>query len=130
MDKVGRPPAFKNAEELQDKINEYIQSPPTRSVKLKDGTEFDVSDITISGLCWTLGFESRQSFYDYEKKPEFTYTIKRARLYIESQYESCLKSNSCTGSIFALKSMGWDDGSGQDKPLSSYTIEIVNPNAD
>lgn len=130
MDKVGRPPAFKNAEELQDKINEYIQNPPTKSIKLKDGTEFDVSDITISGLCWTLGFESRQSFYDYEKKPEFTYTIKRARLYIESQYESCLKSNSCTGSIFALKSMGWDDGSGQDKPLSSYTIEIVNPNAD
>lgn len=56
-----------------------------------------------------LGFESRQSFYDYENKPEFSYIIKTARLYVEAGYEDGLRENNCTGSIFALKNMGWKD---------------------
>jgi len=64
---------------------------------------------TITGLAYHLGFESRQSFYDYEEKTEFTYTIKRARLRIEMIYEERLQEQTCTGSIFALKNMGWKD---------------------
>jgi len=108
MAKVGRPPLFKNAKDLQKAIDAYIKKPPTRKIQTKD-ISYDVPIVTISRLCYELGFESRQSFYDYEEKPEFTYTIKRARLYIESEYEGNLSSPGCTGSIFALKNMGWDD---------------------
>lgn len=65
--------------------------------------------ITITGLCYSLGFESKQSFYDYEKDPKFSYTIKRLRLRIESVYESLLQGPSPTGPIFALKQWDWRD---------------------
>lgn len=108
---TGSKPLFETPEEMQRAIDEYVSNPP-ESKKVIDGTLLSVPDKpTISGLCYFLGFESRQSFYDYEQKGAFAYTIKRARLFIESTYEQNLHSNGCTGSIFALKSMGWDDGS-------------------
>jgi len=94
----GRPPAFESPEVMESIIQDYFQS--LKELKVPP---------TITGLCYFLGFESRQSFYDYEKKPEFTYTIKRARLRIESTYESNLHGNSNAGSIFALKNFGWTD---------------------
>jgi hypothetical protein len=64
---------------------------------------------TITGLSLYLGFESRQSFHDYKERPEFSYAIKRARLRIENEYEKMLYRQSPTGSIFALKNLGWVD---------------------
>lgn len=65
---------------------------------------------TITRLALALGFESRQSFYDYEKREEFSYIIKRARLEVEAGYEDGLREGgSPVGSIFALKNMGWRD---------------------
>ena len=64
---------------------------------------------TITGLAYHLGFESRQSFYDYEKNQDHSYTIKRARLAIEASYEGCLRGNNVAGPIFALKNLGWKD---------------------
>ena len=104
----GRPPNFKTVKELQDKINQYIENPPVKA-SVVGGEIVDVPTITITGLCWFLGFESRQSFYDYGKTKRFSYTIKRARLFIESEYEAALKGSNCTGPIFALKKMGWSD---------------------
>ena len=101
---------YETPEDLQKAIDEYVSNPPTRK-SVVNGKVIDVPSITISGLCYYLGFESRQSFYDYEKRDGFSYTIKRARLFIENYYESNLIHAACTGSIFALKSMGWDDGS-------------------
>jgi len=66
---------------------------------------------TITGLVLYLGFESRQSFYDYEEKKEFSYTIKRARTLIEKEYEEMLQTGNTVGAIFALKNMGWKDKS-------------------
>ena len=91
----GRPSLFKTPEELQSKIDEYFDD---ESIKP-----------TISGLAYHLGFESRQSCYDYEKKDKYSYTIERARLRIESIYEGRLADNQAGGSIFALKNMGWKD---------------------
>lgn len=108
MATAGQPPIYKTSEELQKAIDNYIQNPPTRTIKTKD-VEYDAPIVTISRLCYELGFASRQSFYDYEEREEFSYTIKRARLFIESEYEANLTSHACTGSIFALKNMGWDD---------------------
>lgn len=69
---------------------------------------------TITRMALALGFESRQSFYDYENKDEFSYIIKTARLHVEAGYEDSLRENNCTGSIFALKNMGWKDKTEQE----------------
>lgn len=86
---------YNNAEELQEAISQFFQE--------------NNKHITISGLAYYLGFESRQSFYDYEKNAKFSYTIKRARLFIENEYEKLLASGNVTGAIFALKNFGWSD---------------------
>lgn len=95
---AGRPPIFKSADELQKGVDEYLESTPSEKY-------------TITGLALSLGFESRQSFYDYEEKAEYSYIIKRARLFVECSYEHKLSGNNSTGSIFALKNMGWKDKS-------------------
>ena len=95
---MARPRHYDTAEEIQEAIDKYF------SVCL-----IDEKPPTITGLAYDLGFESRQSFYKYETEGEFSYTIKRARLRIESQYEQNLSGTAATGSIFALKNFGWKD---------------------
>lgn len=93
---TGRPRKFDNPEQLERLIEEYYLS----------------TDVpTITGLCLYLGFESRQSFYDYEKNEGFSYIIKRARLQMEHEYEKQLfrTEGQVTGPIFALKNFGWKD---------------------
>lgn len=105
----GRPPIFESPEAMQKMILGYLES--CNPIEEKDGEETITfkSPITITGLCLYLGFESRQSFYDYEKNEDFSYIIKRARLVIENAYEEGLFYKSPTGPIFALKNMGWHD---------------------
>ena len=114
--KVGRPPKYNNTEELQEQISAFFLS--------------DEKPVTISGLAYFLGFESRQSFYDYEKDSEFSYTIKRARLFIENEYEKLLQSGNVTGAIFALKNFGWTDKQEIDHTtngdkITGFTIEVL-----
>jgi len=106
---------FQTPELLQEAIDKYIKSPPTKTITTDSGT-YERPYLTISGLAYQLGFESRQSFYDYENRVGFSYTIKRARLFIEDYYESNLTNQSCTGSIFALKNMGWKSEAQDDDP--------------
>jgi len=98
---MGRPATFETDEQLSAKVEEYFES-------------LSGMPATITGLALFLGFESRQSFYDYEEREDFSYTIKRARLMIENEYEKKLSGNNCTGSIFALKNLGWKDKTEQD----------------
>lgn len=137
----GRPPLFSNELELRTAIEgyfEYIKGETGErmvQVKNKDGGvdyEKEIYTIrfpeppTITGLAYHLGFSSRQSFYDYEKDGEFSYTIKRSRLKIENEYEKALHHNSPTGAIFALKNFGWSDKQEIDqKTEHSGGIEIT-----
>lgn len=115
MVKRGKPAFYKNKTDLQNKIDEYFQNCPDKRILSnfdKNSGEFVTMELatpTITGLAYYLGFENRQSFYDYENKPEFSYTIKRARLRIENEYEKQLYCDKCTGAIFALKNLGWKD---------------------
>ena len=114
---VGRPARFGNDAELVEQIDDYFDFGANNKKP------------TISGLCYYLGFESRQSFYDYEKIDEFSYTIKRARLRIETLYEENLQGPSCTGSIFALKNFGWVDTQSLDhtsngKEMKGFTLNV------
>lgn len=117
---VGRPPLFKSEQDLQNKVEEYfffiegeyevvdfidlLGQPDKKRVYSKPA-----QTPSITGLALYLGFESRQSIYDYEKNGEFSYTIKRSRLMIEAAYEQALLSKFSTGAIFALKNFGWSD---------------------
>jgi len=119
---IGRPPKYSTSEDLQDAVDDYFVNGVTmRKVIIgkKDNKQIiELPVPTITGLCYYLGFESRQSFYDYKKKPLFTYTIKRARLFIEKEYEEQLSVGNTTGAIFALKNMGW-----MDKPVEEPTAD-------
>jgi len=122
---------------LQKKIDQYyIDGVKIREVIVGKGAIQQLVKIsvpTITGLCYYLGFQSRQAFYDYEKKEKFTYTIKKARLFIEQTYEEQLTIGNTTGAIFALKNMGWSDNPKvQDAPANwtqTTTIFGMVPNA-
>lgn len=90
----GRPPAYDDPVIFADRVDQYFKYCKTNSEK-----------VTITGLALYLGFESRQSFYDYAGKVDFMYITKRAQLAVENSYET----NGQTIDIFALKNMGWKD---------------------
>lgn len=111
----GRPRLFDDPAKLEAAITDYFEPTvdlyaETKAGLVKTGERKEIrSNPTITGLAYHLGFESRQSFYDYEEIEEFSYIIKRARLRVEMGYEESLKGNNVAGSIFALKNMGWKD---------------------
>ena len=95
---VGRPPIYKTADEMQNAFDLYVKNCLVKEERP-----------TITGACYELGFESRQSFYKYEEQEEFSYTVKRIRLFIENIYEQRIENGA--GPIFALKNFGWTDKS-------------------
>ncbi len=110
---AGRPPMYKTPEEMQEVIDKYFneRQPVQIGVDMKGVPIFRMNPPTVTGLALRLGFSSRQSFYDYEQKKEFTYTIKRARLYCENYIEEGLYRGDIPPSagIFSLKNFGWSD---------------------
>lgn len=100
---AGRPALYNTASDMQIEAEKYFAECESKTKRP-----------TITGLCYSLGFESRQSFYDYEENGEFSYIIKRLRLKVESGYEEALSGNNCAGAIFALKNMGWRDKTEQE----------------
>lgn len=106
----GRPPKFKTPEELEEMIDQYFEECPDKVKKYSsEGSAFEIECPTLTGLAIYLGFCSRQSMYDYEKREHFSYAIKRARVFVERVYENLLQAGQPTGAIFALKNMGWRD---------------------
>lgn len=102
----GRPPYYKTVEELDKKIEEYFESLFEDD---GEGGEEQKNPATITGLAFFLGFADKCSIYDYENKPEFSHSIKRARLFVEHSYEKGLFQKNPAGVIFALKNFGWKD---------------------
>jgi hypothetical protein len=143
MDKytVGAKPTYDNPEDMQLKISEYVnmcipeflKDPRTQELIITKGQPIMINPNkpTITGLCMHLGFESRQSFYDYEKKELFSYTIKRARLFIENSYEQDIRNPDIkpTGSIFALKNFGWSDKKEIEHSGAAVSITVTAPKA-
>ena len=73
----GQAPKYESPTVLMRKIGEYFDS-----LNIYDNNKKlqGRSVSTITDLCLYLGFSSRQSFYDYEKREDFSYIIKRARM--------------------------------------------------
>lgn len=117
----GQPRRFESAEDLKNKIDEYFEHIKGewhwKAGNVDEGEEENTKEwdrmpepCTITGLALFLGFESRQSIYDYAKSGEFSYIIKNAQFRVEHEYEkSALNAKNPTFQIFALKNMGWKD---------------------
>lgn len=80
---------------------------------------------SVTGLALALGFGDKSSVYDYAKKPEFSHSVKRALLIVENGYEEALRESNATGSIFALKNMGWVDKQNYDHTTKGNEITQI-----
>jgi hypothetical protein len=134
MDKL----TFSTPEELTAHIDTYFnhvegvghpEKKPLKTVKqagdkTQKKTDGEQIPATIAGLALFLGFNSRQEFDDYETKGKFADVLKRARLRIEAIYEKKLYQQSSPGTIFALKSLGRNEGTAG-KTKKSNTVKVL-----
>ena len=95
---MARPRIIQSPEEAEMLANDYFGQ-----CKNED------RPITVTGLALALGLNGRQQLIDYEKRPEFSDTIKSLKAYVEMGYEERLASGAAAGAIFALKNFGWSD---------------------
>ena len=95
--KRGRPPKYKNSEDMQKAIDAYFASCAGELARNADGTpQLDRSGRpiitgsrppTVTGLALALGFATRKSLLDYQGKKEFRAVVCTAKLRIEEYAE-------------------------------------------
>lgn len=120
--KVGRPPFYNTAEEIQEKIDAYFEECKGRYlygdddllVRDKYGLPVivDAKPPTITGLALALGFTSRQALLNYQAKEEFVDTITRAKSRVECYAEERLyDKDGANGAKFNLANNfeGWKE---------------------
>lgn len=98
---MARPRVYETPEDMDGEISAYFNQ-----------CDAEKRPYTIAGLAYYLGFVDRHSIPEYEKRDEFSSTIKRARSRIEMQRSERLVSGdgNVTGMIFDLKNnFGWKD---------------------
>ncbi len=120
--KGGCPPMYKTPEKMQARIDAYFAECEGVYVRDEDGNiETDKygdpittkqRPLTITGLALALGFSGRQALLNYEGKPEFMDTIKRAKSRIEQYAEERLfDKDGVNGAKFNLSNnfKGWSE---------------------
>lgn len=95
---LGAEPKYSDPEVMKEQIGEY----------LKFEEKASKGKYTLSGLALFLGFASRQSMYDYEKKsPAFAYILNRFKLFMTHYHEQKIGwVGSYQGSYAWLKNFG------------------------
>lgn len=105
-----------------------------KSQKPKEVIEWGLSEqkhYTITGLALALD-TTRETLLDYQERPEFSDTIKAAKVKIENYWEELLIGGNATGPIFNLKNnYGWKDKTeselsnpdGSLNPINALTAE-------
>jgi hypothetical protein len=126
---VGRPPKYKNKEEVEAIIKKYFSKEGNAYIDMGDGAKMYAP--TISGLAYELDL-TRQGLLEYSNKDEFSDTIKKAKQKVEIALEQKLQGQAVTGTIFNLKNnFGWKDKTEKDLTSSDgsmsppQVIEIV-----
>lgn len=135
---VGRPPIYKTANEIEEKIDAYFKECEGEILKDDNGKTvlnkfgnpvvINRKPPTVTGLALALGFTSRLDLLRYQGKEEFCNTITRAKSMVEQYAEERLfDRDGSNGAQFSLRNnfKGWDadkknDDSGEGK------ITIVN----
>lgn len=109
--KPGRPRLYSTPEQLQEQIEKYFAEQVGVVEIGKDKEGYPITKVkapTVSGLNYFLGFCDRRSLDEYENRPGFYDTVKRAKLRIQQFAEQQLFENGKpTGAIFWLKNNGW-----------------------
>lgn len=83
---------------------------------------------TVTGLTLHVGFESKSTLYEYAKKDEFSYPIKRALTKIEQYHEmATAMGDKCTGNIFILKNFNWVDSQKYDHTTNGKDMPASGP---
>lgn len=117
---VGRPPHYETPKQLWDKAEEYFQSVCTQS---------GIVRATITGVTRHVGFKSRASWDDYEKRSEeFSYTVYRIKQIVAEWYERNLHGYNWAGSAFALRNMEsgyWKDEATQNQNQTVTQVTIT-----
>lgn len=111
---MARPLKFESVEQLESMIESYF-------VDCDDKKE----PYTITGLALWLD-TNRETLLNYEERPEFFDTIKRAKLRCENWVEKGLLKNqvNATAGIFNLKNnYGWKDKTETDITTDGDKIE-------
>lgn len=127
----GRPPIYDNAQDLEKLIFKYFEyilgekgereiekivkdsegNPKVLKVKEENWIR-KPEPPTVTALSIFLGFADKSSLYEYKKKKEFSYSIKRAITCVENYHEiQVAYGDKCAGNIFVLKNMDWNDKS-------------------
>jgi hypothetical protein len=111
MADVGRPMKFSSKEDLQKHVDLYFAQ---------------TDRPTLAGLAYSLDI-NRQTLYNYAENQEFFDIIKKARERVEAKYEERLiYENNPTGTIFALKNMGWKDKTEVDNNIrGAIPIQLI-----
>ncbi len=121
MAKIGRPPKYKNKEEIEEKIEKYFKDCEGHELTDEEGNTVynkygypvivDRKPLTITGLALALGFASRQALLNYQGKQEFNDTITRAKTRVEQYAEERLfDKDGSSGAQFSLRNnfKGWN----------------------
>lgn len=138
--KVGRPPMYKNAEEIQEKIDAYFKDCEGEPLLDAEGNPMidkygnpimiGVRPLTITGLALALGFTSRRALLNYQDKEEFVHTITRAKAKVEQYAEERLfDKDGANGAKFSLANNfeGWREKQQIEADINSemnITIEL------
>lgn len=102
---MARPPKFSNSEELEQKFQEYKQH-------IEDSKELP----DVEGFCHFID-SYRDLFSEYEKKDEFSDTIKRIKNWIYYKKKQLAMQNKMNAAIFifdAKNNFGYTDKTEQD----------------
>ncbi len=122
MANIGRPPKYKNVEEIEDKIEQYFAICEGEPLLDDEGNQMvnkygypcwikPPKPPTVTGLALALGFTTRLSLLNYQGKKEFMNTITRAKTKIEEYAESRLfDRDGSNGAQFSLRNnfKGWN----------------------
>jgi len=110
-----QPAYYTTNEELEKEIDRYFE-------------EVEIDKWTITWLWLYLWFKSRQSLLNYECKPEYLDTIKKAKFMVEYSYELDLKAKGNSWTIFALKNFEWKDKFEHDNNNANADVsDILTP---
>ena len=133
--KGGCPPMYKTPEEMQKVIDAYFEECEGVYVRDKDGIiETDKygdpittkkRPLTITGLALALGFTTRQALLNYEGKPEFVDTIKKAKSKVEQYAEERLfDKDGVNGAKFNLSNnfKGWSEKQQIDSNVKTQAV--------
>lgn len=119
---VGRPPKYKNKEEIEEKIEQYFKECEGEPLLDDDGEQVvnkygypcyikAPKPPTVTGLALAIGFSTRQGLLNYQGKKEFLDTITRAKSKVEEYAESRLfDRDGSNGAQFSLRNnfKGWN----------------------